>query len=324
MKHQLPLDSSLMKEHLSGFSQDYILKGLLRTGVGFLIAPPGVGKSYLCMSIAYELATGIPLLGLSNTDRALRTLIWCNEDSLSATIPRIEKHLAGFSKKSRDAIASNISIYTEDDPICNVNSQDSIKTLSSVSNLIEAAEEYDLVIIDTLRTSVGSADEVRDDSLIRRTLDLIAKESNTAVLVVHHPTKNVARGNDVINSVAGSGLSSTLSKSKLHLYLNKTTKKGESVTTLQHIKANYLQAEDLIDQPKEMSWTENSLLCLYPEALTDKTTPKTKVKTAKQKSVARIPREQVIIEVSDEEDASKLSPGGLAQELWKRKEAKKT
>ncbi|NMS64518.1 AAA family ATPase, partial [Vibrio parahaemolyticus] len=114
---------------------------------------------------------------------------------------------------------------------------------SALEKLIATAKGYDLVVIDTLRDAIGSADVVDDDYYIRIALERLANEANVAVLVVHHPTKDVSRGKEIINSVSGSGLSSTLSKSKLHLYLDQLIDKKDGTvqeTRLRHIKANYV------------------------------------------------------------------------------------
>lgn len=261
-KNALPLDKDIIKEHLNITRKDYVLKGLVRGGVGFLIAPPDTGKSHLCLTIAYELATGCDLLSVSQSSQPLRTLLWLVEDCVSETLIRVETHLPAFTKRQREKIAEGVSIYTRNDPICQRTPADPIINSAALEELICAAKDFDLLIIDTLRVAIGTTDEVKDDSLIRQTLNKLATEADVALLVVHHPTKNVSRGNDVINSVSGSGLSSTLSQSKLHFYLNKLSDKaGKVTTTLQHIKANYVSRDDRIETPVRLKWTENSLLC---------------------------------------------------------------
>lgn len=316
MVNELPLDATIIKDHLLNHPQDYIINGLLRGGVGFLISAPDMGKSHLCLTIAYELATKLPLLGIAGSKDSMRTLIWASEDSISATLPRVEAHLKSFTSKTKSLIAENVSLYTNTDPICDVLAKDSIGKLSSISKLIDTATAYDLLIIDTLRTAVGNADEVKDDALIRQSLDHIAKEANVAILVVHHPTKSVARGNDDVNSVSGSGLSSTLSKSKLHLYLNKTTSKsGKTETTLRHTKANYLTREKQFSPPQVMTWTENSLLCLHPDVLETDAVSITR-KSRQQKALKNIPANKVIIDIL-EDDAPVA--GGLAEQVFQKR-----
>lgn len=127
-----------------------------------------------------------------------------------------------------------------------------------------------MVVIDTLRDAIGSADVVDDDYYIRIALERLANEANVAVLVVHHPTKDVSRGKEIINSVSGSGLSSTLSKSKLHLYLDQLIDKKDGTvqeTRLRHIKANYVPFDQQWRKPIRLHWSNNSLLHVDQEVV---------------------------------------------------------
>lgn len=271
----IPLCETAIEETLSQSNHEQILNGLLRGSIGFLIAPPDSGKSYLCLSIAYELALqSHQLLGISHPSNGpLKTLLWPAEDTLAGILPRLKRHLSSFSNRTKQQLKEHIGFYDKPDPICCAislkNTTIENKANKALKNLIAAAKGYDLVILDTLREIVGTADEVRDDYNIRAALDMLAREANVAVLVVHHPTKDVSRGKEIINSVSGSGLSSTLSKAKLHLYLDQTVDKHGEITTtrLRHIKANYLDIDDQWRTPVNLLWSDNSVIHRHSEAI---------------------------------------------------------
>ncbi|MDP2556840.1 hypothetical protein Q8W15_04845 [Photobacterium damselae subsp. piscicida] len=74
----IALSEEDINESLANSNKEQILKGLFRGSVGFLIAPPDSGKSYLSLSIAYEMALPeYPLIGVRDGEnKVLRTLIW--------------------------------------------------------------------------------------------------------------------------------------------------------------------------------------------------------------------------------------------------------
>ncbi|WP_235610968.1 AAA family ATPase [Candidatus Enterovibrio altilux] len=272
----IALSEKDINENLASFNKEQILKGLFRGSIGFLIAPPDSGKSYLSLSIAYEMALPkYPLIGIGYSEnKVLRTLIWPIEDSLSGILPRIKAHLAEFSTNIKERLRTNIGIYRHFNPICSSGSSKNTKEWEEASKalekLIATSKEYDLVVIDTLRDAIGSADIVDDDYYIRITLEKLANEADVAVLVVHHPTKNVSRGKEIINSVSGSGLSSTLSKSKLHLYLDLLIDKKDNTvqeTRLRHIKANYVPFAQQWRKPIRLHWSNNALLHVNQEVV---------------------------------------------------------
>ncbi|PVZ64547.1 hypothetical protein DC094_19285 [Pelagibaculum spongiae] len=301
-------------------SRETILKGLYRGAVGFVIAPPDTGKSFFCMSIAYELAQpNSQLLGLIESDQPpLKTLIWPIEDTVPGILPRIKQHLAAFSIEIKIHLEKYVAFYGEEEAICCAghlqNSTEETKAYLALQQLIEKARNYDLVVIDTLRDATGSADEVKDDYYIKTALEKLAKEADVALLVVHHPTKEVARGKEIINSVAGSGLSSTLSKSKLHIYLDRDLKNHPDSIRMRHIKANYLSADQQFTKPRLLHWSKEGILFqneIGLQMLTQdlKEIGKLKPKTQKRKR-SKISLEPIIIDTDKSllsEESKKLA-----------------
>lgn len=335
----IALSEQEITSNLASNQKEQILKGLFRGSIGFLIAPPDSGKSYLALSIAYEVALPeYPLIGVShNNNKALKTLIWPIEDSLPGTLPRIQTHLSRFSLSVKERLKENVGIYCHADPICCSGGAKHTKewqeASKSLDKLIKTAKSYDLIIIDTLRDAVGSANVVEDDYYIRIALERLAHEADAAVLVVHHPTKEVSRGKEIINSVSGSGLSSTLSKSKLHFYLDQVIDKKDGTiqeTRLRHIKANYIPYDQQWKRPIQLHWSEGSLLHVDSKSLMqlelEEVSQERKTQKVSRKRLSQLSEKQVLIERNDallSEESKRLAEqtthgpfgSGMASEL---------
>jgi RecA-family ATPase len=245
-------------------SNDWILKGLRRKSVAFIIAPPDSGKGYLCLSLAYELATQINLVGLRYEESPkLKTLYWPMEDRCENTADRLLAHFNDMSQRTQDDCINNIELYNKYIPItCSTNQQNTpvfYQCEAARKELIESAKKFDVLIIDTTRASMGSAHEVNDDLIINNAFLEIADKANVALIAAHHPTKSVSRGTEDVSSVSGSGLSYSLATARLHLFLDKQEKRNKpTVTRLLHTKANFLNYKKRLDSV--IKWSENDLL----------------------------------------------------------------
>lgn len=253
----LPVDLDIYEEYAKANpAPEFILPGLPRGDIGMLIAPPDSGKSMLCLTIAYELATGRSLLGIANeASTPRRTLYWPSEDGVHQAFSRITQHLGAFNKHEQKQIAKNVTVRSSSEAIVAPGrSKDGSERESARvarDELIEEAKQYDLLIIDTIREAIGLADEVEDDIRIKAALQLIGREAGVAVLVVHHPTKNVVRGLESVSTASASGLSRTIAKSRCHLYIQmKQDPKGKRPSTeyqLLQTKANFLPARQRLN-----------------------------------------------------------------------------
>lgn len=261
-----------MLEQINKPKTDWILKGLRRGSVGFLIAPPDSGKSYVALSIAYELATGLDLLGVNgNPLKPKRTLYWPVEDGCENASSRIIKHFDDIHDSHVDNIIDRVNLRDSSEPIGfsrkATNTAEESKAREEIDRLIEDCRDYDLLIIDTIREAMGSADEVEDDMAINRILKEVAKKGDVAIIAIHHPTKATARGQDAISSVSGSGLSYTAANSRLHFYI-KADQKSPDKKTLMHTKANFIvNKDDKINAP--ILWTSNNLPFVRRDGLSE-------------------------------------------------------
>ncbi|MCO4320000.1 AAA family ATPase [Aliidiomarina quisquiliarum] len=244
---------------------DFILKGLPRRGLGMLIAPPDSGKSNLCLAMAYEVSTGINVVGVTPPEQPpSRVLYWPVEDGIHQAFERIQAHLRHLPEDTQQQIERNFSLYKSIGPILsasrNANQAEIIAARQSLDDLIEHAKEFDLLIIDTIREAIGTATEVEDDVRIKEALKELAQEANVAVLATHHPTKNVIRGLEGVSTASGSGLSCTIAYARCHFYLEAKSDKrtGEITHTLVQPKANFLATSHRVNQ--RLNWSNSGLL----------------------------------------------------------------
>jgi RecA-family ATPase len=256
---------SITEDSLKEFSsrtEEEVLLGLSKGKVGYIISVPDSGKGYLCLSIAYELATTIPIIGLSTGLTPKKVLYWPIEDGLGEVAKRITKHLSIIDPSVIDLIKNNLSLWKSDEAISCSKRLISSAVDSEVTNnrnvLIEAAKDFDLVIIDTLREAAGTADEIEDDLQVKIALNEIAKKADVAILATHHLTKAAARGNEKVTSVSGSGFSKTLANSRMQLHLIKEDVKGKTRTLLTHIKANNIPQDNRFSE-QLVDWSYNNL-----------------------------------------------------------------
>ena len=253
------------------------LRGLAKGELGFILAAPDRGKGFLCLSIAYEASLGQPIVDVSNSDVGMQSVLyWPAEDGAEQVANRIAKHKVQFAPTIWEHVVKNLFLWNNQNPIFDPTHPKFIT--DSYTELLEAAKDVDILIIDTLREAAGLADEVKDDLLVKKYLQKLAKEADVALVLVHHITKNAARGLEAISSVSGSGFSRTQANSRLHLFLdvgstdakktagNQSLKKQGSqnnsqTVTLTHLKANNVNLEKRL-RSSPLVWTEHSVLTL--------------------------------------------------------------
>jgi hypothetical protein len=239
---------------LASMKKENVLNGLSRGRYGLLVGPPGAGKGYFLISLAFELATGKKFIGMSSTPK--KVMYWPTEDGIDTVSSRLEKPLFIFNDEDAKRINDNFFLWDSTDPICNKSS------LGNIDKLVNSCldKKVDLLIIDTLRESVGNCHEVDDDLQIKMALQRLAIEANVAILIAHHPTKEIIKNKDVVTSVCGSGLSLTQANSRYTLFLSEKSKPKSKQKTLniKHVKANNVPIDSLLDE--DLHWSPESLL----------------------------------------------------------------
>jgi hypothetical protein len=187
---------NLIPQHLIPARPWLLHRMLLRQEVTALIAPGGVGKSQFILTLAVHFALGTPkIFGFENphAGKPLRSLIYDGEDPLEEMSMRIHAlcHSLGCEP---EMIAPYISLNSgktarlqvtkgRDAPAVNV---DQIKQLVDRCN----AERVDFISLGPL-SKLHDSNENDNTSMgfVMDTLELIARYSNTAMMVQHHTAK---------------------------------------------------------------------------------------------------------------------------------------
>jgi len=244
-----------------------VLPGLSKKSYGFVIGNPGAGKGYFFLSLAYELATNIKLLGLSKQSTPIKVLYWPVEDGVNIVAKRIKKHIDEIGDETAQLIESNFSLYNSLDPICSRRGTTIAHIIdSNREKLIAAALDYDLLIIDTIREASGSCHEVEDDLSIKMALQEVARNADVAILISHHPTKDLMRKKEILTTVSGSGLSVTQANSRYSIFIDIVEYKKVKNTQISHLKHNNVDQEDVLLH-KQVNWDASSLMYIDNDML---------------------------------------------------------
>lgn len=258
----------------NSFNEKFILNGLPRGRCGYIVSAPSSGKGYLCLSIAYELATRLPILNISPRTEIFKTLYWPIEDGVEMTASRMNKQLSAFNEEYRNLIESNVALWSAVDPIAGsdveLRTTSALRIQQAKEELIEAAMGFDVVIIDTLREACGSADEVRDDIQVKQVLQDIAIRANVAVIGTHHLSKEASKGKERITNVSASGFSRTMANGSVQIALETSIIKNKEVTKVFYTKKNLISSGSDNLNNSIIQWDSYDILNLNSDYLSVK------------------------------------------------------
>jgi len=169
-----------------------------RQQLSLIASPPGLGKTWLTLRQALDIAQGNPMFGgdgtinvpeLRETNEG-RALIFCGEAGSSIMAERLQ-----MMRVPLDQIPSGLIVYTLSDCVANgVNlCLDEGEGLQNFSNIVKG-EHPDIVFIDTL-ISFRSDDENASQltGKLLTSLRQIAVENDCALVIVHHVRKRKIR-----------------------------------------------------------------------------------------------------------------------------------
>lgn len=163
----------------------WLVEGLIvENSLTVLYGPPAAGKSFIALSMAKSIQTGIPFLGLRIT-KSVPVLYIAAEGALGLA-PRIEAWNQHHSP-SDDQTAINL-----------LNRSVPLNHKVAVSRVIETIKgvEARFVIFDTLARCAPGIDEntSKDIGGIIQAVDAIRTETGAAVMLVHHSGKDPGKG----------------------------------------------------------------------------------------------------------------------------------
>lgn len=191
-----------------------------------LFGPGGVGKSYLTCAIAAAVTTGTPLPGQSRGVRPQKVLMLSAEDDLNVVIrPRLDLVGADLSR-----------IYIPSEPF--VLDKKGLKDMAQYMKKTAAT----VVFIDPIVHYMGGQIDMHRMNEVRGimgALQQLAKETGTAMVIVHHSRK----GSDGHGYERASGSADFVNATRSSILCGKTNDGG---TVMAHVKNNYGPIGDAI------------------------------------------------------------------------------
>lgn len=165
---------------------DYIIDGLLASGLYILAGAPKVGKSWLALDMCLNVARGESVLGRET--HSGEVLFLCLEDNYT----RIQNRIYELTDEPTEKLFFSIMSDSIGDGL--------------EAQLAQFKSEHDnlkLVVIDTLQkvrdgTETGYGNDYKELSLLKS----LADQLKLAIIVVHHTRK--CRDGDPFNMISGS------------------------------------------------------------------------------------------------------------------------
>jgi len=179
-----------------------MVEDLLSPGLTILAGRPKLGKSWLALQIAVAVGTGGCVLGLRATRG--RVLFLALEDTPRRLRDRLQK------QDVPDDAA--VTFATAWEPL----SQQGLVDL-----MVEAANGYSLIIVDTLSRAIGRADQMdaSDMTLLMSGLQRLAMRYDLALLLIdHHRKLGPASTADPVDDIFGSTAKAGVVDAALGLY----------------------------------------------------------------------------------------------------------
>lgn len=212
----------------------WIVPGLLTTGLTILAGRPKLGKSWLALQTAVGVGAGGQVLG-REVERA-KVLYLALEDN--------ERRIQDRLRKQHAPAHTQVDFYFEWPYL----------TEGGAADLITAVDQhgYSLVIVDTISRALGKADQMdqADMNMAIGSLQRLAIDREIALLLVDHHRKSASDVGDVIDDVMGATSKASVADAALGLY----RKRGEKTATLK------VTGRDIDDQELALEW-DHDVFC---------------------------------------------------------------
>jgi AAA domain/Domain of unknown function (DUF3854) len=244
---------------LSFNNSEKVIFGLSRGNVGLLIAPTNIGKTTLTLNLALSVSGRREFLPLfSQAYTANRVLYIDGESTKSELKTDIEKMLNKFSVLEIEQVEKNLFF------ICDAEINDEMIDLAIDEHLREIKQKAldikpDLIVIDTFSALINVEDEndnAEIKSKVLQPLKQLAKETNSAILLLHHTGKYNEGSPQAIDSYKGRGASAfgCLARTTLNL---KPQGRNSNLVTLSCSKVKGERFETIsMKLDKESRWFE--------------------------------------------------------------------
>jgi DNA repair protein RadA/Sms len=150
-----------MKRLTSGVSEldDVFGGGIVAGSVNLIAGQPGIGKSTLLLQLAYAVASKVPVLYISGEESA---------------------HQVGLRAERLGALRPELKLATT------TSAQDAAKTIAEGVYKLVVVDSIQTMTVDTVASAAGTVSQITNSTHL---LTAAAKQSNTAVILVGHVTK---------------------------------------------------------------------------------------------------------------------------------------
>ena len=157
-----------------------LVKGLLDQGaMSVFYGPSNVGKTFVAMDLAFQVALGRPWLGRATTKAAV---LYVAAEGGGG----VRKRLAALARREPTGCKPELHLVPE----C-------IGIEEDAGSLIDLAQSVGagLIVIDTLaRVMMGDENSAADMGRVIRCFDRVREETGAHVLIVHHTGKDASKG----------------------------------------------------------------------------------------------------------------------------------
>lgn len=264
---------------------DWVIQGLMPTGLSFLAGAPKVGKSWLALQIAKAVSSGESILGHDVTKG--KVLYLALEDSGRRLKTRIVKQ--DWHKDS------NVDFMTLPEYLEKIKDLKGDGT-AKLGKFIETGK-YMLVIIDTLsRALFVDQNDVSDMTACLSPLQATALRLNCAILLIdHHRKLSSKESPDAITDVLGSTAKGGVADTIMGVYKKRGSSKAQFSVT----------GRDIDETTIDILWEKSTGCWSLPN---DKTTPQLDELLAKLEEIGPISNQELA-------EALRRRPGTVLKQL---------
>ena len=175
----------------------WLVKDILPIGgLAFLYGPPGVGKTFMALDLAFSVATGRPWQGHETKQG---TVVYVAAEGTQGMAQRIN------AWKGAHGVDQPTQVYFLETPV-QLHNEDQVQRLVTELKQQLASDTLALIVVDTMARCFVGGDEntARDAGKFLRGAKTLQTALGAAVIVVHHTTKDgeTERGSSALRGAA--------------------------------------------------------------------------------------------------------------------------
>lgn len=208
-----------------------VIFGLVRGNVGLVVASTNLGKTTLALNLALSATAKTEFLPLLNQSHTARKILYIDGEATKAELyTDINKMQEVFAPEQVESVKKNLFLICDeelDDELLDLVNPEHRKVIERKA----LACNPDLIIVDTLSALMDIEDE-NDNAKVKKEvmkpLKKLAKQTNSAVLLLHH-TGKYNEGISTVGAYKGRGASAFGGLSRTVLNLEKSKSKENRV-----------------------------------------------------------------------------------------------